>query len=168
MPGRNPTEAWRAFRDPLVRVAGAVSQMTRLEERDFENGVRMLSTPPEGMPFGALTLNFSFHLRHLETESGDHRMTTTRYTHSLVDSSGARAFAWHWHPESRRANVKYPHLHISKGEAFSSKHIPTGRVCIEDIILFGFDELSVTPAYETAPAVVIEVRDRHKEHRAWG
>jgi len=168
VPGRNPDEAWREFREPLKRAVGAVDLSVRLRERRFENEQRLLASPVTGIPFGQrLSLLFSLTLEPIE-ESGLWRMTTRRYDFSIVEASTTNiVFGWHWHPFSRRSQVTYPHVHVPSASQFKTRHIPTGRVSLEDVILFGFDELGVEPAYKTGRDIVIAVRDRHKQHRSW-
>lgn len=128
-----------------------------------------LATQSTGIPFGpALSLFFSFRVRPVESE-GTWRVTTERYDYTLTRpaSPDKIVFGWHWHPESRRSRVSYPHLHVPSAESFSTKHVPTGRVSLEDVVMFGFDELNVTPAHATARAVVEEVRSTHKQYRSW-
>lgn len=44
----------------------------------------------------------------------------------------------------------------------------SGRVSLEDVILFGFDDLGIAPAHGDARRIVTEIRDRHKLFRSWG
>lgn len=161
-------EAWREFRDPIARVIGCVDQRTRLVERQFADGVRLLSSPTDGVPFGDnLVLQFAFHLKHVEKEA-EQRMTTLKYTFTLYEAkSGDRVFGWHWHPVSRRSKVPYPHVHIPKGAPFCNSHVPTGRMSLEDVVLFGLDDLAVKPTVPTGRQIVIDIRDRHKANRGW-
>lgn len=161
-------DAWREFRDPIVRVARCIDRTTRLVERDVGQGIRLLGTAPDGMPFGpTLTLQFSLTLGHVE-KNGEPRMTTLRYTFTLLDAATReRVFAWHWHPFSKRSKIAYPHVHPPSGSPFSTHHVPTGRMCLEDVILYGFDDLGIQPAYPNGRQIVLEVRDRHKLHRGW-
>jgi hypothetical protein len=76
-------------------------------------------------------------------------------------------FGWHWHPASKQSKVYYPHLHVPSALSHKSKHISTGRLSLEDIVLFGFDELGVTPTLGNAIDIVNEARDVHKQQRSW-
>lgn len=145
-----------------------VDQSVRLSERDFGNGRRMLSSPTDGMQFGA-SFNFTFSLILEHTlKAGEQRMTTRRYTYSIIKAGTQdRIFAWHWHPESKSSRVKYPHVHVPQGSPYSTRHVPTGRITLEDVILFGFDELGVGPSVPEAVRIITEVRDKHKLHRGW-
>jgi len=59
-------------------------------------------------------------------------------------------------------------VHVPSAKSYSTRHIPTGRVALEDVIMFGLDELGVTPTSDHARRIVAEVRDRHEEFRSWG
>jgi hypothetical protein len=169
LPGRNPQEAWRNFKEPIQRVVGCVDLSSRLVEREFDDGRRLLAGPSNGIAFGpSLSLTFSLQLEPIE-EAGDWRMTTRRYDFTLTQRTkpAELTFGWHWHPASRRSQVVYPHVHVPSAATFSTKHIPTGRVSLEDVILFGFAELGVPPANTNAEKIVAEVRDRHKQYRSW-
>lgn len=169
MPGRTVEEAWRAFRDPIRRTIGALDLTARLSERAFDGGIHFLGSTAQGINFGpALNFTFSFHLEPLQ-ENGEWRMTTRRYDFTLTERTDRAklVFGWHWHPASRRSKITYPHVHVPSAAAFSTRHIPTGRVSIEDVIMFGFDDLGVTPSHEQAMAIVEANRSRHKQYRSW-
>jgi len=173
MPGRNERETWRAFADPIKRAIGAVDLTARLLEKHFPaDGVHMLSSAPPGIAFGGLTLSFSVTVKPLPgDEGGEWRMTTVRYDYALERVSSKRreqVIGWHWHPTSRRSHVSCPHVHVPSANAYSTRHIPTGRVALEDVIMFGFDDLGVPPTSNRARRIVADVRDRHKKFRSWG
>lgn len=170
MPGRNPDESWRAFRDPIITSVRCVDPGAWLNERLFPDGTRLLATPARGIGFGnALTLTFSFHLEPFQDGAGQWHMSTRRYDYTLATRAHPDeiVFGWHWHPRSRRSHITYPHVHVPSASTFSTRHIPTGRVALEEIILFGFDDLNVPPADATARTRLTEVLERHKLHRRW-
>jgi len=141
----------------------------RLVERTFDDGVRLLASPSEGIGFGPdLKLSFSFHIEPI-VEDGMWRLATRRYDFTLTRSTRPIeiVFAWHWHPASKQSRITYPHVHVPSASRFNTRHIPTGRVSLEDIILFGFDDLGVNQAHPDAHKTVTEVRDRHKKYQTW-
>jgi hypothetical protein len=169
VPGRDEKEAWRAFKEPIQRVTGCVDMTVRLIERTFEGGIRILSTDDKGIRFGdALIFSFSLRLEPVVTD-GVWRMSTRRYDFMITQRTDPKkvVFAWHWHPASRQSRIVYPHLHVPSALSHKTRHIPTGRVTLEDVVLFGFDELGVTPAHENAVSIVNETRELHKRHRSW-
>lgn len=172
MPGRTPEEAWRDFRGTLRKVVGCIDAQARLKERLEPDGTRWIGTDPNAPVRlgGAHRLATKLHLRYLQLDNGLWRMTTTRYAHAI---SPARDLAeelmrWEWHPTSKRSPVGYAHFHIVKGAPYGKKHIPTGRVSVEDILMFAVAELGAEYAYPTAGDVLAEIRDLHKKYRAWG
>ncbi len=169
MPGRDQKEAWRAFKDPISRAVGCLDMSARLVERRFENGVMLLGSSSPGIKFGdALMLVFSLQLEPVK-DADQWRMTTRRYDFTLVSRTRSTevVFGWHWHPASKRSRITYPHVHVPSASAFKTRHIPTGRVALEDVILFGFDDLGVLPAHQDARRIVAEVRDKHRQYRSW-
>lgn len=169
MPGRDEREAWLAFKEPIQRVVGCVDMSARLSERLLEKGRRLLASQVGGVKFGPdLLLMFSFQIEPVLTD-GNYRMTTRRYDFTLVRtySPDHIVFGWHWHPASRRSPVSYPHVHVPAASQFKTRHIPTGRMSLEDVILFGFADLGVEPAHPDAQQIVTEIRTRHKQYRTW-
>jgi hypothetical protein len=118
-----------------------------------------------GMP--ELHLYMAMTLRCIPDPSkGPFRMTTMRYDYELSER-GDVMFGWHWHPESKRSTVRWPHLHLPPGSAYRSKHVPTGRVALEDVLLFAINDMNAEPAHNRALEILQEVVGRHKEHRTW-
>jgi hypothetical protein len=170
VPGRDEREAWRAFKDPIAKAVGCVDMTARLVERSFSNGVSLLASSANGVPFGpALILTFSWQVEPAPFEGEQVRMTTKRYDYTLTlrTNPSEVVFGWHWHPASKQSHITYPHLHVPSALKFKTRHIPTGRVSLEDVILFGFDDLKVPPAHDDARRIVTEVRERHKQYRSW-
>jgi hypothetical protein len=166
---REEKEAWRAFKEPIQRVIGCVDQTARLHEKAFPDGVRLLATTVDGIPFGdGLVFRFSLQLEPILVDDV-WRMSTRRYDFTIWTKTKVptMVFGWHWHPASKQSKVAYPHLHVPSALSHKSKHIPTGRISLEDVVLFGFDELGVTSAIENAVEIVNEARDLHKRQRSW-
>lgn len=169
MPGHDERETFRAFADPIQKVVSCVDLKVRLQQREFDNGNWLLTTGHEGLRLtDSLRLLFSFTVNTVE-KSGESAMTTLRYDYEIFRLTQPKnpIFSWHWHPKSRRSKVGYPHLHVRSASEFPTRHLPTGRVSIEDVILFAFDELDVQPTHGNARRIVTEIRDRHKLFRSW-
>lgn len=169
MPGRNELAAWRAFKQPIERAVGCLDMTARLVERRFDDGLRFIASSREGISVTkALRLRFSMQLEPVQAE-GVWRMTTRKYDYTISPSAAPATvvFGWHWHPESRRSPIRYPHVHVPAATAFSTRHIPTGRVALEDVIEFAFADLGAVPAYAGAREVLDEVSAIHKQHRTW-
>jgi len=169
VPRRDERAVFRAFADPIQTVVSCVDLKVRLQQRGFDNGNWLLTTGSDGLRLtDGLRLFFSFIVNTVE-KSGESAMTTLRYDYEIFRPTQPTnsIFGWHWHPESRRSKVSYPHLHVRSASEFPTKHLPTGRVSIEDVILFTFDELGVQPTNGDSRRIITEVRDRHKLFRSW-
>lgn len=173
MPGRNPNEAWRAFKEPIERAVGAIDQAIRLVTKVHtvsDGELRILKTEEPGLSFGpAHLLSIALHVVPIEQDDRQWRMTTRKYDYTLTERARPNkvVIGWHWHPRSRRSGVSNPHMHIPTANAFPTKHLPTGRVALEDVLLFGLDELGVTPAVAGAREIVDRVRTNFVDHRSW-
>lgn len=72
----------------------------------------------------------------------------TAYDYALLTTDGVEILTYHWHP-LRPELVVYPHLHLSAGAQVRSPilnskvHIPTGHVCVADVVRFAIVELGV-------------------------
>ncbi len=167
MPGRNESEAWRAFRDPVQQAVGCVDVAARLGEKRFRDQVRIITSTADGVRLtDRLRLVFTLQLRSVEMGDGQWRMSTRKYDYNIMQAKQL-LFGWHWHPASKRSPVKYPHLHVPSSLAYSTKHIVTGRVALEDVLKFAMVELGAQPSDATASARLDEISERHKTHRSW-
>lgn len=173
MPGRNRDEAWRAFLTPLERAVGTVDLTARLKGRHVSDDVSVVTSGIPGLhlarpgcPETNLFLAMTLRCIPDDAEKGPFRMTTMKYDFELSEA-GSVVFGWHWHPESKRSNVKWPHLHLPAGSVHKSKHVPTGRVALEDVLLFAILDMSVQPAHGEAIPILNDVAERHKKHRSW-
>lgn len=148
-----------------MRVAHCVDQGVRLDERQFHDGRRLIGSGQRGLDLGnRLSLVFAITLTHMGS-----RMSTRRYHFTIVRNGETteKVLAWHWHPESRQSHVETPHLHLPAKSPFQSSHVPTGRMCLEDIVLYAFSELGVTPTVPNGQAIVEDARETHKKYRQW-
>jgi hypothetical protein len=68
---------------------------------------------------------------------------------------------YHWHLQ-QTPGIQFPHLH--PGEPLAGKHYPTGRVLIEDVLLFALE----CGAEPLDPAKWERVRKRNLENFAKG
>jgi hypothetical protein len=99
------------------------------------------------------------------------RITTDKYYYSLwTDFNHNPLIEWHSHP--RKNNSFKSHLHIPKslfliGHELPGKHIPTGRVPLEDIIRFLINELRATPRIEGWKNVLDKSEDIFNSNKTW-
>lgn len=111
-----------------------------------------------------------------DSMNGPFRTTTRESIVELVDlaenaEKGARIIAWHFHPSS--LGVDYPHVHLPselrQDDRFqiARAHVPTGRVALEDIVLFLIEEMSVIAARKDYREQLESTRIEHVAHRSW-
>lgn len=106
-------------------------------------------------------------LESVPHDGGQMRMSTRRYVYELSES-GSTLLGWHWHPASKRASqITWPHLHMPKASKYAKAHVPTGRVALEDLLLFLINDMGAVPDRDNASAIIEETSQVHKAHRGW-
>jgi hypothetical protein len=121
---------------------------------------------------GHLDLVMRHHYRIVEAEGelGPWKTTTAGYDYTLQARSGEEIIAFHWHPEAR-GRYSAPHLHAGTNFFSKKRHVPTGRITLEEVLRFGIEELDVQvrPDHKaTWDATLAETEKRHKDWRTWG
>lgn len=103
----------------------------------------------EGLGGAEVGLIVTIHYRALEHPDG-WVVQTTSYEYVITDQDGQELLAFHWHPEWR-GEVKFTHLHLQhrlltrRWGLFENKHLPTGRVALEDVLEMLLVELEIPP-----------------------
>ena len=87
--------------------------------------------------------------RQDDASSGTWRTHTLRYGYTLFGSENDpdEWLAYHYHPQT---GVAAPHLHINADASWArkglrKKHLPTGRVALEDVIQVVVEEFGARP-----------------------
>jgi hypothetical protein len=81
-----------------------------------------------------------------------------------------RIIDWHYH---RRKNSSFEaHLHVrddskTSGYYLVNRHIPTGRVPLEDVIRFAVQEINITPRQADWQTVLDETEDIFIANKTW-
>lgn len=181
MPGRTPREAFDSYADPLKAVFGCITheplRREILKNRQNAAGISMEHFFFANAPVRLKTadrnyaLTFDQYYRVVRTAEGIYRVKTESYTYEIEDEeSRHELFAFHWEPHSA---IAFPHMHIGfvlRGHELpidNKAHIPTGRVAVEDVVLFTLRELSVKPLREDWEEVIGRARERFFEYRSW-
>lgn len=101
-------------------------------------------------------------------------VSTRYYLYSIADADCNDLVGFHFHPELNEDPVIYPHVHAyaNKDERFLAvnlhrRHIPSGRVALEDIVHWLIVELKVKPQREDWEAVLAEAREKFKKTQTW-
>lgn len=99
------------------------------------------------------------------------RISTASYWYTIEDKSGHEVVAYHWHPGAEGA-VKTPHVHLGFGlgqirAEFQKKHLPTGRVALEDILRCLITEFGVSPLRADWDLVLRRTLHSFERSRSW-
>lgn len=101
-------------------------------------------------------------------------VTTKYYLYSVADANGKDLLGFHFHPDLTEDPVLYPHIHTyaKQDPRFLSlelqrKHIPSGRVALEDVIRWLISEMNVKPRRKDWDDVLTKAKARFLEIRSW-
>lgn len=174
MPGLTPQKAFEDFRKPIDEAVRCLHPSIRLRERWYaaNKSVYLGSPQATGIPFKAnnapgYKLELQFQLNVVSCDEG-FRMSTNRYIHEIKGPrSDVRVAAWHWHPDVKNSSVAYPHFHLPDKTPFSTKHFPSGRITVEEIIRFVITEMEAEPTNNRWAESLDESEALHKLHRSW-
>lgn len=169
MPGATPEEALDAFVTPLQNVLNCLASGHNFKIRHLDDDSILVATPADGV---ALTRDVGLQAVLIVKpviKNGQHAVSTRSYKYTIYQNTLSRPtrYMWHWHPESRRSPVTYPHFHTPPGIYLSKRHFPTGRVAFEDIALFALDELGLSTDNPDAREKIASHRALHAENRSW-
>ena len=176
MAGRTPADAFREFRG-LIQEAIACFAHTRVtgsSQKPNEPGIltinngQPLSLQSDGQQID-ITCSISYKIHEAGTQGlTQWRVSTLGYIHT-VTLNGALAVEFHWHPDDG-SNVWYPHIHsrlAGPGRERGGIHIPSGRVLIEDVLIFAHERGAVA-LKDDWEAVVSRIKKRVAAESTWG
>ena len=166
MPDRTPAEAYRSLAEPIQTALNTIT-VGRLSLL----GIR--SRIPVGTPFNVslnggtpsplvlsggvnqLFIEVAFWARiepHL-LESRRYDCFQTAYWYALSNEIGRELIAYHWTPDVRHLDRRFPHLHVGRLVTSQSKfiptefhklHVPTNLVSVQHLVRFAIQELGVS------------------------
>jgi len=188
MPGRNESEARKAYRDPIADALKCVAAGSRHQFRSHGSVTKGDATLETfALDRGQLVALGGPRNTRLQVvqnlvplwvaESKHWRMTTREYIYLLVTKDVE--VAWHWHPlTSPRGGdpSTRPHSHIQLPEGTASEkarkaitrlHIPSGRVTVEQVVRYIIEECEVKPLHDDWDQMLSAGHDLHVEHRTW-
>lgn len=103
------------------------------------------------------------------------RLTVEHYAYKILASDGREVVAFHWHPG--RGGVDWPHIHVGStfidatqydiGRRFSSLHLPTSRISIEQVVEALITQFDVTPLRADWQTVLNAGKSTFREFRTW-
>lgn len=104
-------------------------------------------------------------------DADNFRISTLKYIYVLWSASpNERIVDWHYH---RRQNNSFEaHLHIRDDAKVTNhclidRHIPTGRVSLEDIVRFAVEEVSISPRNENWRIVLEQTESLFRANKTW-
>ncbi|MGH9656463.1 MAG: hypothetical protein ACRD6B_23730 [Bryobacteraceae bacterium] len=181
MPGQTPQGAFDTYADPLKAVFGCITRQP-LRREILKNRRNTAGIPLEHFFFANApvrlkaadrnyALIFDQFYRVLLMPDETYRVKTQSYTYEIEDEATRHElFAFHWEPHSA---IAFPHLHIGFGlrghdlPIDNKAHIPSGRVALEDVVLFAIRELKVKSLRVDWEEIIGRARERFFEHRSW-
>ncbi len=112
--------------------------------------------------------------QEIELVDDGKKASTKYYIYSLLDEEKKDLIGFHFHPDLTEDPVLYPHIHVyadaDKRYAFFNlhkRHIPSGRVALEDVIEWILAELTVKPLRDDWKDVLNQSREKFKAIRTW-
>lgn len=157
MPGQTPQGAFDAYADPLKAVFSCITRQP-LRREILKNRRNAAGIPLE---------HFFFANAPVRLKAADRNFALTFdqfYRVLLMPDETYRE------PHSA---IAFPHMHIGFGlrghdlPIDNKAHIPSGRVALEDVVLFAIRELKVKPLRENWEEIIGRARERFFEHRSW-
>ncbi|CAN5660458.1 hypothetical protein BH24CHL1_BH24CHL1_10600 [soil metagenome] len=102
-------------------------------------------------------------------------LSVTYYEYRIMADDGREMIVFHWHPG--RGGVNWPHLHVRSlmidssrhdlGRRFSTLHLPTSRVSIEQVVEALITQFDVTPLRADWQRILDAGQSAFKESRKW-
>lgn len=176
MAGRTPAEAFKGFRE-LIQEAIACFAHTGVTGTSREPNKPGILTVNRSQPLPLkstgpqvdITCSISYEIRQAsDPVDGLWRVSTLSYIHT-VTLDEELAVEFHWHPDDG-SNVWYPHIHprlAGSGRDRGGMHIPSGRVLIEDVLIFAH-ERGAMPLKDDWEGIVSRIKQRIAHEATWG
>lgn len=185
MAGRNPTEAFSAFVEPLTNALACITQV----RYEVTEGGRKTVGGPHGLYLTGMKNNEGYAAlggeAHLEFRArmfyeiitddrpdyGPYRVKTLSYDYSLRTADSRGVIDYHWHPTGKSHEVR-PHIHIGTAQladdAVLAKkdHILCGRITLEEVIrnAIGLGTKTLVAKWDDR---LVESEGPHKLFRSW-
>lgn len=125
-----------------------------------------------------LFLEFEQHVEVVKLAVNQFTISTKLTICELWKDESTEFLGWHYHPELNEDPIVFPHLHFFcatqsavKNDWFKivhGRHIPTGRVSIEEIAYFLITELGITPTRDDWLVRISNSFKRHEDRKSWG
>ncbi len=172
MAGRAEKEAFGNFRDMVqeavscfatARVIGSTKELDERGTLTANSGAEVPLTSAE-QPI-AIAFFIHYTIRRI---NGQCKVSTDGYVHNVL-LDGELAVEFHWHP-SEGTRVWFPHVHprfAGSGRDRGKMHIPSGRILIEDVLIFAH-ERGAQPRRADWEEIVTRNKERIAKELTWG
>jgi len=176
--GTSPRKALQNFVEPLQLAVSCICKavFTYLPPEDpsllytllLANGEKVKLPGPDRYTMTVL-LNYTF--AEVAGERGPWKVSTKAYFYTIEDREEREVISFQWHPGTEA--TMFPHIHLGHAAQvrhgqLQKAHIPTGRVALEDVLLFAIRELKVTPRKVDWQQIIMDTRDTFIKWRTWG
>ena len=176
MAGNTPEEAVRNFVAPIERAIGSFVGEAEVTADSFDPGIEgRLELSPTPCPFElhharapVLAVGFSQRYRIVEDDDPDRgpwKVHITAWYYTLFEAQ-TQIIGFHWHPDGS-SRFTTPHAHVYMTERLTNRHVPTGRVLIEDVLELAV-ELGAEPTDTAWSEQLEENRTRFLRGATWG
>ena len=176
MAGRKPADAFREFRESIQEAIACFAHtgVTGTSQTPGEIGILTVN---RGNPLSLKTtgcqIEITCSIRYTILQTGNRgsdnwRVSTVSYVHTVA-LDGDLSVAFHWHPDDG-SDVWYPHIHpffLGSGRDQGGIHIPSGRVLVEDVLIFAHERGAV-PLKDDWQKVVSRIKGRVAQKATWG
>lgn len=116
-----------------------------------------------------ITVKLLYRVTKATGDKGPWTVSTAAYYYALHGTKERELLAFHWHPEAE--GPKDPHLHIyapSNVVDFLVKvHLPTGRIALEQFLMFLILEMKVKPHRPDWERVLKLTKGAYEKFRSW-
>lgn len=117
-----------------------------------------------------MTVKMLYRVTAATGERGPWKVSTAAYYYALHDAKKREVLAFHWHPEAE-GEQKYPHLHLYDASnimpSLVKVHLPTGRISLEQFLVFLIDELKIKPLKPDWENKLKSTQARFEQFRTW-
>jgi hypothetical protein len=168
-------EALGAYSEEIQRVVSCITNevfycaATERDRLNFSVGGGFFRVTCEDNSYLHIDIN-----QEIEVAKTSGTLTTKYYLYSVADSDGKDLVGFHFHPDLTEDPVLYPHIHAYAKQDprfmaldLQRKHIPSGRVALEDVIRWLISELKVKPRRDDWDEVLKKAKERFLEIRSW-
>ncbi len=168
-------EALQAYSEEIQKVVSCITNevfyctKTERDRLNFSVGGGFFRVPREDNTYLYVDIN-----QEIEDPTNSGKVTTKYYLYSIADAEGKDLIGFHFHPDLTEDPILYPHIHAyaKDDKRFLSldlqrKHIPSGRVALEDVIRWLISELKVKPKRDDWDEILTKAKERFIEIRSW-